>query len=275
MNSKSKQEILLDLENLEKTTKKLNSSLKSQPTNISKKETRNEVEKFVRTWYEGIKIDLVTLKIEQSLITELELIFDKLLKLSSSVSRKTSYLECMDNIIPKLRKLKFEITKNPFQNTELLDLESLTEHATNDEIEYLTEAVNCANQGYFRASVVLGWSAAIARIHKVIEKNGFDEFNRKSVEMKGKTKGRYKRFSKSFDIGSLSELQTVFDTDILWIVEYWGLIDTNEHDRLEICFTMRNNAAHPGEAPITEPNLLSFYSDLKIMVFDNSDFKIV
>jgi hypothetical protein len=92
--------------------------------------------------------------------------------------------------------------------------------------------------------------------------------------MKMKTKGRYKRFPKSFDIGSLAELQTVFDTDILWIIEYWGLIDTNEHDRLEICFTMRNNAAHPGEAPITEPNLLSFYSDLKTMVFDNFDFTL-
>ena len=54
----------------------------------------------------------------------------------------------------------------------------------------------------------------------------------------------------------------------------WELIDANQHERLSICFTMRNNAAHPGEATITEPNLLSAFSDLKTIVFDNPKFKL-
>jgi len=35
---------------------------------------------------------------------------------------------------------------------------------------------------------------------------------------------------------------------------------------------MRNNSAHPGEAVISKENLLSFYSDLKTIIFDNSKF---
>jgi len=35
---------------------------------------------------------------------------------------------------------------------------------------------------------------------------------------------------------------------------------------------MRNNAAHPGDAVITEPNLASAFSDLKIINFDNPKF---
>lgn len=43
-------------------------------------------------------------------------------------------------------------------------------------------------------------------------------------------------------------------------------------ERPSICFMMRSNSAHLGEAPITEENLGSFYSDLKGLVFDNPKF---
>jgi hypothetical protein len=76
-------------------------------------------------------------------------------------------------------------------------------------------------------------------------------------------------------VHSLNDLRDmVFDSDLLWVLDYWELIDPNQHDRLSICFTMRNNSSHPGEAPITEENLASFYSDLKSFVFDNPKFKL-
>jgi hypothetical protein len=37
---------------------------------------------------------------------------------------------------------------------------------------------------------------------------------------------------------------------------------------------MRNNSAHPGEAPISEINLASAFSDLKKIIFDNPNFQI-
>jgi hypothetical protein len=93
--------------------------------------------------------------------------------------------------------------------------------------------------------------------------------------MKKIENGRFKRFNKSFDVVSLSDLEaTVFDNDLLWVLDYWNLIDANQHDRLQICFTMRNNAAHPGDAPITEQNLASAFSDIKNMVIDNPKFKL-
>ena len=35
-----------------------------------------------------------------------------------------------------------------------------------------------------------------------------------------------------------------------------------------------SNSAHPGEAPVSPENLASFYSDLKLMVFDSPKFKV-
>jgi hypothetical protein len=37
---------------------------------------------------------------------------------------------------------------------------------------------------------------------------------------------------------------------------------------------MRNNCAHPGDAGVTEENLLSFFSDIDLFVFINGKFSI-
>jgi len=64
----------------------------------------------------------------------------------------------------------------------------------------------------------------------------------------------------------------VFDRDLLWILEGMGLIDSNQHTRLLSCFDLRNHSAHPGEAPVTAYNLLSFFSDVIEIVLRNPKF---
>lgn len=145
--------------------------------------------------------------------------------------------------------------------------------ATQEEREYLQEAHACAKVGCLRAAVVLGWSAATHRMQKTMEKMGFNKFNEKSLEMKRKNKGRFRLFKKEFSVSSLSEFRaSVFDTDLLWVLEYWGFVDKNQHDRLLHCHTMRCNAAHPGEAPMTIQNLESYFSDIRSIVFEGHRF---
>lgn len=113
------------------------------------------------------------------------------------------------------------------------------------------------------------------RLHLYIEKDGFAKFNQATVQMSNIQTGRYKRFNKKFDIQNLSDLRmTVFDGDLLWVLEFLGAIDGNQHERLGICFTMRNTCAHPGEAIVTDENLLSFVSDIDSLVFANSKFSL-
>lgn len=52
------------------------------------------------------------------------------------------------------------------------------------------------------------------------------------------------------------------------------LIDSNQHTRLHSCFDLRNHSGHPGEAPVTEYNLLSFFSDLIEIVLKNPKFSV-
>jgi hypothetical protein len=66
----------------------------------------------------------------------------------------------------------------------------------------------------------------------------------------------------------------VFDTDLLLILEFLGLLDSNQNARLRYCFDMRNHSAHPGQAPITGENLYSFFSDISQIVLKNAKFAI-
>ena len=141
------------------------------------------------------------------------------------------------------------------------------------EKDYLEEAIGCAEIGFKRAAVVLGWSSVIYRLHRVIEKEGFDKFNDTSVRISSLNYGRFKRFNKTFRIHDANDLNEVFDTDLLLVIEGMSLIDMNERTRLRGCFDLRCQGAHPGNAPITDFNLLSFFSDINEVIFKNVRFK--
>ncbi len=243
---------------------------------VSRQEIKDESESLARTWFEEIENNLPSFEVDESIIKKYRVLFEELLKLGTRNQRKTSYIRVVNNIISDFKdELLVPVMKSSRQISKITQLNNILENVDEDEREYLEEAIGCAGFKFYRASIVLAWNAAVHRMHKVVEKIGFDEFNRNSFEMKNMKSGRFKRFNKEFNVHSISELRaTVFDTDLLWMLEYMNLIDSNQHQRLESCFIMRSNCAHPGEASITEANLISFYSDIKNIIFDNVKFKI-
>lgn len=265
------------LDALLKRAKSLRRLLKGETTpKVAKKALRDEAAALGSIWHKDFEPTL-----KHSLSPEsLEIYstqFTRLIKLSSPNNSRASYMTALDAII------------KPF-NDELLipaqqgSLDGSTPSAfdaffaglglSNAESDYLAEAVACAKNGYLRAAAVLGWSAAVDRIHRVLEHKGLDKFNAMSHQMKAATVGRYKRFDKSQNVTNFAELREVFDTVILWVIEGMGMIDTNQHTRLLSCFDMRCHGAHPGEAPVTQYNLMSFFSDLDQIIFTNDKFKL-
>ena len=177
-------------------------------------------------------------------------------------------LERLRTLWKELDSLRKEVSS---VKTERISKKSTRSKA--EENAYLKEAIECARHDFYRASVVLGWCAATDRIHRTIEKVGFAKFNIASATMASQTAGRFKKFNTVQNVSSLSEIREVFDTLILWVIEGMGLIDSNQHTRLRSCFDMRCQSAHPGDAPLTQYNLLSYFSDLNEIVFKNEKFK--
>ena len=247
-----------------------------KPKRIAKMEMRTESEQLSSTWLGDLCAQLEsTGQTTPEVLQRYSDLFRQLLKLSAPNNLRTSYLKVLGALTKTFRsELILPLHERPAQSLSLGLLSSLFKNLPAEEDNYLKEAIGCAQRGFLRASVVLGWCAAIDRIHRKIEEVGFATFNVASAQMASQQKGRFKKFSQVQNVTSMSDLRQVVDNSVLWIVEGMGLIDSNQHTRLRGCFDMRSHCAHPGDAPTTEYNLLSFYSDLKEIVFANSKFHL-
>ena len=256
------------------TLRKEVSSVKTD--RIAKKSIRNKAEEIGSRWFSEFSEALVNQhRLSSELVESYSQHFGRLIKVSAPNNLTKSYADTLRAVLKSFRDdLIIPLQTHPKGTpkvsllSEVLDvLPSAAENA------YLKEAIACARHDFYRASVVMGWCAAIDRIHRAIEKAGFPNFNIASATMASQAAGRFKKFNAVQNVSSLSEIREVFDTVILWIVEGMGLIDSNQHTRLRSCFDMRCQCAHPGDAPVTPYNLLSYFSDLNEIVFKNDKFK--
>lgn len=243
---------------------------------IAKKALRERAEQLGSHWNKDLLPNLKkNTNFSAEIIDKYTLSCAQLIKLSAPNNLKTSYLKTLNGLIKPFRSEIILPIQSGQHTAPVTQFDSFFLGITNsDENEYLEEAIACANARFYRAAVVLGWGAAVDRIHRKIEASGFSKFNVCSASMASQTKGRFKKFNQTQNVTTISEIRMVFDTTILWIIEGMGLIDSNQHTRLKSCFDMRCHGAHPGDAPITEYNLLSFFSDLDQIVLSNPKFAV-
>lgn len=270
--------MLEQLRNLQtelRTLKKVVSAVTKRQ--IAKNSIRNKAEELGSRWFSEFSEQLaIENGLSPDVIEKYSREFGRLIKISSPNNLKKSYIETLQAILKPFRgELIIPLQTQPKERSKASLLsEILKDLPIPSENEYLKEAIECARHNYYRAAVVLGWCATIDRIHHVIEKEGFQKFNVTSSTMASQTKGRFKRFNSVQNISSISEIREVFDTIVLWILEGMSFIDSNQHTRLRSCFDLRCQCAHPGDAPVTEYNLLSYFSDLNEIVLKNENFNI-
>jgi hypothetical protein len=246
--------------------------------NVNRLPIRNQAEKIATQWCSDLGPRLKKIAAFDSAVTTgYTPHFDRLVKLSASANSKSSYLTALDAVTKSFRQdfiLPIQQNKVVFSVPLTLFDQFLSTISSSDEGEYFKEAISCAKAGFLRAATVFVWCTAIDRIHRKIVEIGVANFNVTAAFLASQKSGRFKRFTKTFNINSLSELREVFDNDVLWVIEGMNLIDSNQHLRLRSCFDMRNQSAHPGEAPITEYNLVSTFSDIDKIVLKNEKFHL-
>lgn len=271
-----KEEILSKLQLFKSDLLKLRkdvSALKSD--RVSRISIRRFADKIATYWVEELRSPLEhKLKLSQDVIQTTSEEMKRLHVLSRPNNHKSSYLETINAILTKFdNKFILPIKQTSLNIENTFDLQKIIPTLSNPtESDYLQEAVNCANAGFMRAAIVLGWCATIDKIQKKIMKIGLDKFNRKSQELKTQTSGKFRNWNKGVQANTLSELQTVFDTDLIVVLEGMELLDGNRADRLRVCFQYRNQSAHPGDAPIEEPHLVAFFTDINSIILQNPNF---
>lgn len=226
-------------------------------------------------WFDKVRPALEGSNVTSGLVDRGTDIFDRMLREAKKPKpMKAAVMGIIAEGAAEYRDLIHNIETASFVATSVLSIAPYIEGLSTDEGEYLAEAQRCLDVNALRGCIVLGWCATIARIQAKLAEIGYDKFSTATASMTAKTTGRYKFYKKKYEVESLSELQRIFDTDLLWVLEFLELIDGNQHERLRYCFEFRNNSAHPGLAPIKGPNLYSFYSDISGIILMNPKFAL-
>lgn len=242
---------------------------------VNRKNLRSEAEALSVHWFTSLKPALEVLHVDlSSSIADMDPQMEKLHQISRPNNLASSY---ESTLVAALKSFKDRFVKLVQLSAPKDDINQvlagiLAKIDSPEESSYMTEAVNCAKRGFWRASVVMGWCAAIDRIQQTVGRIGFDKFNVASTNLKNKTTGKYKNWTKGMQVASLSDLQAVFDTDLIAVLEEMQLLDSNEAERLKVCFHYRNQSAHPAKPPILDVHLAVFYTDIDAVVLSNSKF---
>jgi hypothetical protein len=254
----------------------LNKSIARYPgAQIQKSDIKASAHAIAQKWFDEIKSALTNAQAPADSIQFFSLQFEQLMQVARTRASKKTYLGIVATIAHRYQKeLIHEAEIGSFKIGSALSIAPYIDGLSANEGDYLDEAQRCLSVSALKGCIVLGWCATIARIHDKIESIGYDKFSTATEEMSAKAFGRYKFFKKKEKIETRSELQQVFDTNLLWVLEYLELIDNNEHQRLRHCFDLRNNCAHPGQAPIAPENVYAFYSDITKIVLKNSKFAV-
>lgn len=273
-----KKEILEKLEAFKAELRKLKkevSAVKSK--RISRIGIRNQADAIATKWIEELRSPLEhKFNLPKEVIQETASQMKQLHILSRPNNLKTSYLKGINKALSQFDdRFILPIKQASIYVETVLNLQKLVPGlADPEESDYLREAIDCANTGFRRASVVMGWCVVIDKIQKRILVLGLEKFNNASRTIKNQKTGRHKNWNKEFSVATLADLQAVFDTDLIVVLEGMGHIDSNQVDRLRTCFQYRNHSAHPGQAPIEDAHLVAFFTDINAIVLQNPNFNL-
>ncbi len=177
-----------------------------------------------RQWFDAVRPALESAQFSKDVLESFSGRYDELLRVSSGKPMKGAYLHgSFRNLGSYRQQIVHQIEVGSFATTTGLSIAPYIEGLPVAEGDYLDEAQRCPSVQALRGCIVLGWCATVARIHEKIDQIGFAKFSKATEEMSAKTTGRFKPYNKKFVVESRSDLQRVFDTELLWSWNIWNL----------------------------------------------------
>ena len=275
----NKGELISALQSLRNDLDKLRKKLRSSSAkNVSNSETKNMAKGTSMMWFENIRQALPSFGVSRETVSEYSVYFKNLVRAAlPQATHRNTYQKILDEIQDRFDdSLLLPVYVSAGEIVDVSHLEKILEKISDDdEREYLEQAIGCAHHDFLSASVVMGWCAAVNRMHRIIEnKWGFPRFTQITEEMVQNNKGPYRAFRMPYEVSNLGDMRQVPDRVTMFALKHEGLVTANQYKKLDKCLLTRNLAAHPGETKTNPEDLASFYRNLKDLVFDNSKFEM-
>lgn len=154
-------------------------------------------------------------------------------------------------------------------------LEKIAEQFTDEETEYIKEAICCLENHCFKAAALMVWSAGISRILGYVEKH-LSDYNKCSKGMLDNPKSFYRHFAPNFkknatDINDVRENGK--DRQLLCYICYKGFITITEFKKLKSNYDTRNDCAHPTSISLKPNEIIVIFENVYSLLLDNRKLK--
>lgn len=161
------------------------------------------------------------------------------------------------------------------QQTTIKDIrkqiENISNKLTNEEYEYIKEAIYCLERHCFKATTLMIWSCGISRILGYISRD-LSKFNTATDTMVRMPKSVYKHFTNNFqknvtDIESIRENSN--DRHLLSYLAYEKIVSTTEFNKLHSSYKTRCDCAHPTDIKLKVNEILSIFENVYDLILNN------
>jgi len=152
--------------------------------------------------------------------------------------------------------------------------ESIGSSFSNEEFEYVSEALYCLETHCFKASTLMIWSTGISRILSYIEKDLLD-FNTSCDTMKNK-KSVYRYLVPSFKTNatSIEELRLCSnDMQLISFMFFKNFINDTEFKKLKANYDYRCGCAHPTLLTLSPNEIITIFENVYTLILNNQKMK--
>lgn len=150
-------------------------------------------------------------------------------------------------------------------------LENIGGSLSDEEYEYISEAVFCLKIGCLKAATLMVWAAGISRILKYIDAN-LKDFNKAAKEMKGNPKSVYKHLSTNFQYKatSIEEIrESSKDRQLMCYLYYKKLVKITDCRKLLHNYDTRCDCAHPTDITLRPNEVISIFENVYDLILVN------
>jgi hypothetical protein len=246
---------------------------------ISRQGTRAQVAAISKQWLQSFSTALrAKTNVNESIINALDLTFEKILDLSSSPNRKSTYLKLLGPLQKELStKVMIPLIKSAGSSPPIfhgISAKLIGCIASAEERAYYEEAFRAAAAQCYKAAVVMTWCAVVDRLHSFVKKQGLPAFNKASTKVKNLTTPAYKSFNKEFNLAFETELQEVSEKDLLIVISGMVSMDVNELKAILRLLDTRNSCAHPSPYVADEIGFTHFLNEIYNLVLTSAKLAI-
>jgi hypothetical protein len=169
--------------------------------------------------------------------------------------RKKIRLICETAIVPRLAGLG----KRAHEGA-LVSLRAHAAKLTNPDVRaFVEEAIGCAEEGFYRAAVVLSWVGAVAVLYHEVVAKDLAAFNAEALRRDPQQKWR--------DAKDANGLARMDEFQFLQVIEALSVIGKSVKHELEGCLKLRNGCGHPNSLKVADSKVAAHIETLVQNVF--------